>query len=157
MYSDKNVAELKAAADHDPNAQYLIGMHYSEGTGGVEQDWNKAVEYFHKAAERDHADAQFRLAVCYASGLGVSVDFIESELWLIYAAERGSEGAKKILNKADPSLLASVIRGEDGLRQVLHKFKWVKWMAGPDRLSILKKLRTLLKAYILENPEEENG
>lgn len=157
MYSDKTVAELIPDADHDPEAQYLIGMHYSAGTGGVVQDWNKAVEYFRKAAEHDHADAQFCLSVCYGLGLGVSVDFIESELWLIYAAERGSEGAKKILNKADPSLLASVMRGEDGLRQVLSQFKRLKMMAGPDRLRILKKLMTLLKAYNLENPEEENG
>ena len=157
MYSGKNVAELMAIADHDPEAMFQIGIHYADGTGGVERNWNKAAEYFRKAAERDHADAQFRLARCYASGLGISVDFIESELLLIDAAERGSEGAKKILNKADPSLLASVIRGEDNLRAVLGKFKWVKWMAGPDRLKTLDKLMELLKDYDLENPEEENG
>lgn len=157
MCSEKNVAELKTTADHDPDAQFLIGMHYSGGTGGVEQDWNKAVEYFRKAAERDHADAQFCLSVCYGLGLGVSTDVIELASWCFRAAALGSEGAKEVLYKTNPSLLASVTRGEDGLREILRDIKLLKKLAKLDGLGTLEKLRTLGKANNLESSEEENG
>lgn len=157
MYSGKNVEELIAVADHDPKAMCQIGIHYADGTGGVEKDWNKAAEYFRKAAERGHADAQFCLSVCYGLGLGVSTDAIESASWCFRAAARGSEGAKKILYETDPSLLASVTRGEDGLRENLRDLKLLKKLATLDRLGTLEKLRTLIKADNLENPEEKNG
>ena len=149
MYSGKNVAELMAIADHDPEAMFQIGIHYTDGTGGVERDLNKAVEYFRKAAERDHADAQFCLSI-----LGISTDVIESLSWCLRAAALDSKGARKILYKSDPSLLASVTRGEDGLREILSFLKLLKEL---DRLGTLEKLRELLKADDLENPEEENG
>lgn len=66
MYSDKSVAELKTNADHDPNAQFLIGMHYSEGTGGAVQDWNQALEWFLKAAENGHLVAQYLMYRYYS-------------------------------------------------------------------------------------------
>ena len=138
-----------AIADHDPEAMFQIGIHYADGTGGIERDLNKAVEYFRKAAERDHADAQFCLSI-----LGISTDVIESLSWCLRAAALGSKGARKILYKSDPSLLASVTRGEDGLREILSFLKLLKEL---DRLGTLEKLRELLKADDLENPEEENG
>lgn len=157
MTLDKSVAELKAAADHDPDAMYQIGIHYADGTGGVERDRNKAVEYFRKAAEHNHADAQFCLSVCYGLGLGVSTNVTELASWCFRAAARGSEGARKVLHETDPSLFASVTRGEDGLREILSDLKMMKKLAELDRPGTLEKLRTLVKADNLEDPKEENG
>ena len=169
MYSDESVAELMANADHDPDAMFQIGVHYFEGTGGVEKDFNKAAEYFRKAAEHNHADAQFCLSLCYCSGLGVPKDAIESVSWHFRAAARGSEGARKLLYETAPSLFASVTHGEDRLREILSDLKMLKKLAELDRSGILEKLRELdrsgileklrelLKDDNLEDPKEENG
>ena len=54
----------------------------------------KAVKWYRKAAEQDHADAQTKLGVCYFSGEGVAKDFAEAAKWYRKAAEQGHANAQ---------------------------------------------------------------
>lgn len=45
-------------------------------------------EQYRKVAEQGYAEAQYNLAMCYASGAGVTQDFFESAKWLRKAADQ---------------------------------------------------------------------
>lgn len=179
MLPNKSVAELMAAADHDPEAQYQIGMHYSKGTGGVERDWNKALEYLLKAADQGHIEAQICLGGYYFSGLDVTQDYAEASKWFRKAAEQGharaqsqlathyfeglgvtkdyAEAMKWCRRAADQGdayaqRLAPLYSSvNDIYREVLKVSGLLEIIVNQDRQNILEKL------YKLECPEGENG
>lgn len=64
--------------------QYELGIEYYN-----KQEYAKAVEHTLKAAELEHADAQFGLGFCYYNGIGVAQDFSEAVKWFRKAAEQG--------------------------------------------------------------------
>ena len=80
---------LKAAKQGDSTAQFNVGCMYDDGTGGVEQDFEKAARWYSEAAEQGHAEAQFKLGIMYRNGLGVEQEDVEVVHWLRKAAERG--------------------------------------------------------------------
>ncbi|MFZ2554933.1 tetratricopeptide repeat protein, partial [Psychrobacter urativorans] len=61
------------AAKDNADAQFNLGMMYSNGSGVIEDD-NIAVEWLQKAASKGHAIAQFYLAQKYDKGIGVLQD-----------------------------------------------------------------------------------
>jgi TPR repeat protein len=64
------------------------GAMYHAGDG-VEQNAAKAVDYFKKAAELGHAQAQYNLALCCMNGIGTEQSDTEAVKWLKKAAEQG--------------------------------------------------------------------
>ena len=60
-------------------------------------DFRSASEFFSKAAEQGDAEAQYRLAACYAQGTGVAADKDLSLRWLLKAAEQGHSKAQCML------------------------------------------------------------
>ena len=66
---------------------------YSNGQG-VEQDYKKAVEWYRKAAEQGHADAQNNLGFMYYTGQGVEQDYKKAVEWYRKAAEQGHADAQ---------------------------------------------------------------
>ena len=56
--SEKVIASLKSnAARGDAEAQFLLGLEYTPGNGGSQDD-KQGVYWFTKAAEQGHAEAQ---------------------------------------------------------------------------------------------------
>ena len=53
------------------------------------QDYAEAVLWFRRAAEQNHALAQYRLGRMYYFGKGVSTDHIEAHMWFNIAAAYG--------------------------------------------------------------------
>ena len=49
----------------DAETQFLLGVAYANGVG-VAKDEAEAVKWYRKAAEQNHAQAQYNLGVCYA-------------------------------------------------------------------------------------------
>ena len=49
----------------------------------------EAVKWFHQAAEKDFAVAQFNLGVCYELGDGVAKYEVEAYKWYLLAAAQG--------------------------------------------------------------------
>ena len=84
-----DITLLKAfAAGGDLQAQYHLGIMYSEGLG-VEQNASEAFVWIKKAAEQGLADAQLDLGSLYDAGEGVSQDYHQAALWYRKAAEQG--------------------------------------------------------------------
>ena len=69
-------------------------MTYYNGEG-VPKDAVQAVNWYKKAAEQGHVDAQSNLGSMYYKGEGVPKDFVIAYMWRNLAAAQGSEIARK--------------------------------------------------------------
>ena len=72
----------------------------------TENDYDKAIEYFQKAADQGLGYAQYSLGFCYRNGLGVPKDPAEAAQWFQKAAggfekmaEQGNRNAKTLLEE----------------------------------------------------------
>lgn len=79
---------------------YRLGLCHENGEG-VPQNYEKAVEWYHKAAEQGNADAQFHLGDCYRKGKGVRRNKQQAAEWYRKAAEQGNADARDRLDKYD--------------------------------------------------------
>ena len=77
------------------------GYAYENGTHGVEQDKNKALRWYQKAAEAGDTYAMFVLGNEYASG--ENQDHEKALMWYRKAAEKGLASAKKKPTPWEPS------------------------------------------------------
>ncbi|KAJ2406908.1 hypothetical protein GGI10_005089, partial [Coemansia sp. RSA 2530] len=55
-------------------AQFFLGSVYSQGIYGVVKDDVKAFSYYQQASKAQHAEANYRTAVCYEMGVGTRKD-----------------------------------------------------------------------------------
>ena len=81
------------------NAKAIVrlGVCYEGGFCDIEEDHEKAVEWFRKAAEKGYGEAQYHLGNCYRDGKGVSKDIAKALEWYQKAAEEGYEYALDVL------------------------------------------------------------
>ena len=88
------VAETQARAEQgDADAQYKIGIMYSEGRG-VPQNDAVAFAWYRQAAEHGVAEAQFNVGLMYSAGRGVPQDEAEAVIWYLQAAAQGLADAQ---------------------------------------------------------------
>ena len=88
------------AEQGDAQAQYLLGRMHEKGRG-VDRDFSAAARWYRMAAERNHHESQYRLAVAYAYGLGdLAQDDAQAIAWLRRSAEGGYKKAQKRLAQA---------------------------------------------------------
>ena len=100
-----------AATQGNAIAQYNLGCMYRDGEG-VDQSYERAVEYYEAAARQGKANAQYNLGNRYANGQGVEQSFETARVWWVKAAEQGEESAIKnlqILDKAEGRTTPSFI------------------------------------------------
>lgn len=109
-----SVEELLPLAEHDPEAQFQLSLHYASGDGWVRRDWARAVEWSQRAAEQGDADAQYRLYLLYGTGSGVEKNELKAIDWCIKAAKQGHREAEQVLNRFDPQLLPLLKSGRSG-------------------------------------------
>ena len=74
----------------------ILGGCYFKG-GGVEQDYQKAIEYFEKAAKMEEETAITRLGICYLYGYGVEENPTEAIEYFRKALKKGDDNAMIIL------------------------------------------------------------
>ncbi|KAJ2714580.1 hypothetical protein H4R19_001655 [Coemansia spiralis] len=55
-------------------AQFFLGTVHSRGVYGVTRDDSKAFSYYQQASKAQHAEANYRTAVCYEMGMGTRKD-----------------------------------------------------------------------------------
>ena len=80
------------AAHNDDLSLYYLGRVHEIGDG-VAQDYDKAVEYYLRSAHLGNPYAQGSLAVLYAYGKGVPLDFVKSYAYSTLAADGYSRWA----------------------------------------------------------------
>lgn len=64
---------------------------------GVSQDYGMAKEWYLKAAEQNHAHAQYMIGWIYEHNLGVSKDYEKAKEWYLKAAALGHIPAQNSL------------------------------------------------------------
>ena len=90
---DDRLFVQKAAEQGDAKAQFLLGLWYFSGQGGL-RDYAKAAEWFSKAAEQGDANAQSKLGLQYFTGQGVPEDKAKAAEWFSKAAKQGDARAQ---------------------------------------------------------------
>ncbi|OSM02484.1 putative serine/threonine protein kinase [Magnetofaba australis IT-1] len=86
--------ELEDKANQgDITSMYDLGMRYAEGRG-ARVNQSKAVDWFTRAAEAGHAQAQSKLGAAYQNGTGAPQDSNLAIQWYMKAAEQGQPEAQ---------------------------------------------------------------
>lgn len=80
--------------------QYEVGAIYNDGKENVPRNYEKAAEWWSKAAKQGHEDAQWRLGFLYYFGDGVPKNYERAVEWWLKAAEQGSTAAQIYLGDA---------------------------------------------------------
>lgn len=69
-----------------------MGLAYDNGEG-VRQDYTKALQSFHKAADQDYAVAQSYIGIMYESGAGVQQNKTTAKEWYGKGGDNGFQSA----------------------------------------------------------------
>lgn len=88
----------------NPNAEYMLGCHYSAGED-VLPNMREASLWWLKAANKGHMDAQYTLGAIYLSCTECENYLEVSHQWLTLAAKNGSEKAKYLLPEVEKRML----------------------------------------------------
>ncbi len=86
------------AEEGNPDAQYLVGIMFSNGLG-VPVDFEKAGKWFLKSATQGDVGAQYLTGVFLASGKGFSKDLNRASHWFKEAARQGYPDAQSRLGE----------------------------------------------------------
>ena len=90
-----------AAKQEHVNAMNDIGIHYEDGTGGVEQNLETAFEQYTKAAGEGQRNAQCNLGLFYEHGKGeVEIDLVQAMFWYEKSAAQEFQTATLLLVKS---------------------------------------------------------
>ncbi len=118
------VADFHAKAEKgDAESQYWLGLAFSLGKYVPEKDEVEAAKWYRKAAEQNHAAAQYYLGNCYANGEGVAKDEVEAAKWYRKAAEQNFPDAQN-------SLGVCYRDGRGVAKDEVEGYKWVLLAAG---------------------------
>ncbi len=85
--------------DHDAQVQSWIGFCYESEEFGMDfpKDYEKAFEWYQKAADQGSINAQFHLGLMYHKGLGVEANYEKAVEWYQKAVDQGHARARKCL------------------------------------------------------------
>ena len=86
------------AEQGDRTAQFNLGMCYARGRG-VPQSFERAAEWYQRAAEAGGAAAQYQLAASYERGEGVPKSIVKVLDWYRRAASAGDGDALRALDR----------------------------------------------------------
>lgn len=89
QYAPAYLQLLPLAHKGNAQAQYYIALMADNGVGPVQRSKEDAIGWYRKAANQNHAEAQFALSNAYALGRGVPMNPTEMFNWLGKAAENG--------------------------------------------------------------------
>lgn len=106
-YERARLEWLPIAEQGDANAQFSLGVMYSQGLG-VAENLSEAVRWFRLAAVGGKSEAQFTLGVFYSQGIVGKPDPDEAIRWYTMAARQGDADAQFALG-----LLHSGVAGID--------------------------------------------
>lgn len=84
---------VNRAQQMDQVAQYELGKMYYNGIG-VAQNYQKALEWYEKAANQGDVAAQYKLGVMYQDGEGVRQDYHKAVEWYTKASNQGYADAQ---------------------------------------------------------------
>lgn len=95
--TERDALLLKAGELGSLEAQRDLGALYATGDWTGPRDAVRAAEWYRRAAERGHPDAQYNLGFMYLLGEGVEANPNEGLRWLKRSADQGDECAIRLL------------------------------------------------------------
>jgi hypothetical protein len=95
--AERDALLLKAGELESLEAQRDLGALYATGDWTGPRDSVRAVEWYRRAAERGHPDAQYNLGFMCLIGEGVEANPNEGLRWLKRSADQGDECAIRLL------------------------------------------------------------
>ncbi len=149
--------QKKAKPADENNSQEL----YEKALSQVATDPINATKLLYQAAEQGYSEAQNKLGLCYAKGIGVEINMAEAVKWLRKASTQGHVAARKNLNTLylkkmaiyDPLLVEDYFR--DALELECHNAShYLKRAANENNPKILLGLHFLLKLDYCANCKE---
>ena len=93
---DRVTGIRRLAEQGDAEAQFILGVMYSQGRGVPEND-AEAVRWFRLSADQSYAAAQYNLGLLYDNGRGVPENDAEAVRWYRLAAAQGLADAQSNL------------------------------------------------------------
>jgi len=122
--------EKKRFEVDDPIAIYNLGCEYDNGTNGHPQDYTKALEFWHRAADLGYADSYNNIGYAYNQGEGVEVDEEKARYYYELAAMGGNATARynlglegEMTDNFDRALKHYLIAVRSGVSQSLQRVK----------------------------------
>ena len=85
----------KRAEQGDSSAQFALGQAYQNGWWNFRKNQVEARKWYVKAAERRHAEAQYKVGFRYEKGIGGPKSNVDAYMWLDLAASQGDKIAAK--------------------------------------------------------------
>jgi TPR repeat protein len=110
----------------DAQAQFSLGIKFAND--GAAQDFTQAAQWYLKAADQDHALAQFNLGIMYARGQGVLRDDKQSQVWIRKAAHLGDAGAQYNLGMRQHRISMGEA-SSDSCESRIEAYKWLRLAA----------------------------
>jgi len=115
---------------NDTEAIRCIGSFYAQGLHGYPQNFTKAFELYHRAAELGHAGSYNSLGNAYKNGRGIEMDKRKARHYFELAAMRGDVAARYNLacfeaeaGNFDRALKHWMIAAEHGFKKSLENIK----------------------------------
>ena len=132
--SDKEILKRieKRVELDDPIAIFGLGIRHRDGRYGFTQDYTKALEFWHRAAELGYAGAYNNIGYLYKFGLGVEVDKKKAIHYYELAAMKGDVVAR--CNLGNKELKAG------GLDRALKHFMIAARDGNNDSVGMIKKM-----------------
>ncbi|MCD4651283.1 MAG: sel1 repeat family protein [Candidatus Cloacimonetes bacterium] len=122
------------AGQGNPDAQVQLGKIYE--SIGVDAKYRTAASWYRKAAEQNHAEAQFRLGMLYEEGKGFPRDYMRSFQYIRDAATNG-------FSEAQYRLGTKYYLGKGLTRNVDKALEWLTKAAEQEHAYAIETLRTI--------------
>ena len=123
LIKQNSFLQIKQAAEQGvATMQVLLGHHYELGLS-VTQSWTQAVYWYELAAQQNHTDGCYRLALLYESGKGVPQNIQTAIKYYTIAAQNKHVSALTRLGK----LYYLGYAGEDGGYRAFQLFFGTRW------------------------------
>jgi uncharacterized protein len=90
----------------DAEAQFSLGKNYEAGRSGLKQDYAIAASWYQKSADQGNIYAQASLGILYHSGKGLPHDDVQSEMWLMVAADHAPKDDRDTIVEMRDSVAA---------------------------------------------------
>jgi len=157
-YTKEEIVEMqkKRMEKEDAETIYNIAFHHREGRYGFEQDYTKALELYHRAAELGEARAYGSIGVAYNNGEGVEIDMKKAYYYYELAAMRGNATARhnlglyeEIAGNFDRALKHYMIALRSGYADSLEEIKELYSKGQATKDDYTKALRTY-QSYLVE-------
>ncbi|MEI6208102.1 MAG: tetratricopeptide repeat protein [Desulfuromonadales bacterium] len=122
-------------ADPNRDSCYSLGVMYFKGEG-VKADHLEGIDWFRKAADQGHSQAQFLLGTMYDSGKDVIQDRAVAAKWYVKAAEQGHV-------QAQFNIGLMYVNGEGVEKNRDNAVAWLKKAAGKGHHDAGRLLKTM--------------